>query len=117
MWPSKSKAIHLPSGERVSAIQVPSLVSKSRSRVCPRALVVSHSAEGFSWADFSCAASVGALQTAKTVIHPSVRKPLAAFAFIVRLLACFSFKRTVISARRYVQRKAKVADEGPLAPR
>src|SRR5437899_10854841 len=52
MWPSRSNTIHFPSGDKSRAIHVPSLVSKSISRVAPLALVVSHSA-----ADFSCASS------------------------------------------------------------
>src|SRR5436853_483138 len=54
MCPSRSKAIHLPSGDRLNAIHVPSLVSKSMSRVCPRAFVVSHSAEGFDRGLLAC---------------------------------------------------------------
>src|SRR5277367_1576420 len=50
MWPSRPKMIHFPSGETSSDIHVPSLVSKSISRVAPRAFVVSHSAGGFSCA-------------------------------------------------------------------
>src|SRR5947208_11968743 len=81
MCPSRSKAIHLPSGERLSAIHVPSLVSKSISRVCPRAFVVSHSAEGFSCDGFSCAPP-GALHNVAATSQPSMRNPLAVFAFI-----------------------------------
>src|ERR1019366_7625024 len=41
MWPSRSKAIQEPSGERSADIHVPSVVVKSMSRVLPRASVTS----------------------------------------------------------------------------
>src|SRR4030095_16661420 len=50
MWPRRSNTIQLPSGDRSSDIQVPSLVSKSISRVAPLGFVVSQTAGGFSWA-------------------------------------------------------------------
>src|SRR5271168_4481820 len=53
-------------------IQVPSLVSKSISCVCPRAFVVSHSAGGFSWADAHAGArSAAAKSQARKRTKPS----------------------------------------------
>src|SRR6266436_3632832 len=49
MCARRSKRIHLPSGEMSTDIQVPSEVSKSMSRVFPRARVVSHFAAGLSF--------------------------------------------------------------------
>ena len=45
MWPSRSKTSQRPSGDKSTAIHVPSLVVKSMSRIWPRARVTSHSRE------------------------------------------------------------------------
>src|SRR5215475_11840221 len=49
MCASRSKTIHLPSGEISTDIQVPSEVSKSISRAVPRGSVVSHLSSGLSF--------------------------------------------------------------------
>src|SRR5262249_47197226 len=54
IWPSRSKTIQLPSGDTSSAVQVPSLVVKSISRVLPRGLVTSQLVSGG-----TCAAAGG----------------------------------------------------------
>src|SRR6266436_547875 len=62
MCARRSKTIHLPSGEMSTDIQVPSEVSKSMSRVLPRARVVSHFAAGLSFSlSFSSARVKGAV--------------------------------------------------------
>src|SRR5258707_6891170 len=64
MCARRSKTIHLPSGEMSTDIQVPSEVSKSISRVLPRARVVSHFAAGLSFSlslSFSSAREEGGL--------------------------------------------------------
>src|SRR5215469_1670505 len=58
MCARRSKTIHFLSGEMSTDIQVPSVVSKSMSRVFPRARVVSHFSAGFSFC-FSLPSSRG----------------------------------------------------------
>src|SRR5579864_1667934 len=68
MWPSRSKMIHLPSGDWSTDIQVPSVVSKSMSRVLPRAWVVSHSFEVFS------SAAIALAKQSRSATTPDVQR-------------------------------------------